>query len=83
MAQVKPQIRERKLGREKADGLYHSDGLIEIDPRLRGSVRLETLIHEYIHHLQPEAEEKTVDKQAKQLSAFLWKNNVRIIDSDK
>ena len=27
-------VKERKLGRERAYGLYHEDGLIEIDPRI-------------------------------------------------
>ena len=40
----------RKLGKEKARGLYHDGGLIEIDPRLPAKEYLEVLIHEYLHH---------------------------------
>ena len=78
-----PPVKSRKLGREKADGLYHSDGLIEIDERLTGKKRLDTLIHEYWHHLEPESEEEPINKKAALMADFLWKNRVRIIDSDK
>jgi hypothetical protein len=78
-----PRVKSRKLGREKAAGLYHSDGLIEIDERLTGKERLDTLIHEYWHHLDAEADEETINKKAALMADFLWKNRVRIIDSDK
>lgn len=79
----KPKVTERKLGRERADGLYHSDGLIEIDPRLKGKNRLDTLIHEHLHHYFPEMSEDRVEKIATGMANTLWKNRVRIIDSDK
>ena len=78
-----PKVTNRKLGRERADGLYHSDGMIEIDDRLKGKLRLETLIHEYFHHLDPEAVEEIINRKAAFMADFLWKNNVRIIDSNK
>lgn len=79
----KPQIVERKLGRERADGLYHSDGLIEIDPRIKGKKRIDTLIHEHLHHYLPDMPEDDVTKLATSIANALWANRVRIIDSEK
>lgn len=45
-----PKVRERKLGRHRAVGLHHPSGLIELDPRIKGCLRLDTLIHEFTHH---------------------------------
>ena len=69
----------RKLGRERAWGLYSLDE-IEIDPRTTGKARLEVLIHEYDHHLDPSLPEKTVASNAKKLADFLHKHHVRIIE---
>lgn len=49
-APKQPRVRERKLGRHRAIGLLHPRGLIEIDPRIKGKLRLDTLIHEFDHH---------------------------------
>lgn len=72
-----PTVVERKLGRHKADGLYWPDGTIEIDPRIKGKRRLETLIHEMMHHRQPHWTEEHVTKEAEVMAKFLWKNGVR------
>lgn len=79
----RPIVSERKLGREQADGLYHSDGLIEIDPRIKGKKRLDTLIHEHLHHYLPNMPEDDVTKLATSIANALWANRVRIIDSEK
>ena len=47
-----PKVIQRKLGREKADGLY-CDNIIEIDPTLPPMRYLIVLIHEYLHNIQP------------------------------
>lgn len=75
-----PEVKERKLGRHKADGLYLPDGTIEIDPRIRGKRRLEVLIHEIDHHLHPEKTEEAVTKDAEKIAEILWRERVRIID---
>lgn len=76
----KPVIRERKLGKHRADGLCWNDGVIEIDERLKGKHRLRVLIHELMHHQRPAATEEEVDTQSEQMADILWKHRVRIID---
>jgi len=72
-------VKERKLGREKAYGLYHEDGLIEIDPRIAPQEYMRVLIHEYLHHYFPEWTEEKVDESSIALSEFLWDNSYRKI----
>ena len=74
-----PKVVIKKLGREKAWGMYSLDE-IEIDPRTTGKARIEVLVHEYLHHLDPALPEKTVTNNAKKLADFLHKHNVRIIE---
>ena len=78
----KPIIKERKLGKHQARGLCWSDGVIEIDERLRGMERLEVLIHEIDHHLHPDKSEEDVAKDAETVAKILWQQRVRIVDSD-
>lgn len=73
---------KRKLGREKAYGLAHSDGIIEIDERLKGRKLLEILIHEALHILNPTHEEDEVVKQSKALTKLLWKEGYRLTDNE-
>lgn len=71
---------ERKLGREKADGLawhYKGDKLIEIDPRLSPQDYMETLIHEKLHLMFPKMTEKQVLANSRKLQKFLWKYEFR------
>jgi hypothetical protein len=71
-----PKVIQRKLGREKADGLY-CDNIIEIDPTLPPMRYLIVLIHEYLHHIQPEWSEEKVDAEGEALGRFLWKQGYR------
>lgn len=73
---------KRKLARQKAYGLAHSDGIIEIDERLKGRKLLEILIHEAMHILNPVMEEEEVIKQSKALTKLLWKQGYRWTDND-
>jgi Zn-dependent peptidase ImmA (M78 family) len=76
-----PKIVERKLGREKAAGQCHDDKpLIEIDPRQDPKERLDTLIHELLHHVAPEWTEEHVAKNANIISEALWKQKYRRIE---
>ena len=77
-----PKIIERKLGRERADGLCHSDGLIEIDERLKGKARLDTLIHELVHSFDGSLTEEYVTNIAQYIAENLYRNRVRVIESD-
>lgn len=76
-----PPVIERKLGRHKADGLCWDDGTIEIDPRLKGKRRLETLIHEMLHHRNPHWIEEKVETEGEILARFLWKHGIRTLDT--
>lgn len=71
-----PTVIHRKLGREKADGLY-CDNVIEIDPTLPPMRYLIVLVHEYLHHIQPEWSEEKVDTEGEALGRFLWKQGYR------
>ena len=44
-------IKYRKLGKEKVWGLAHSDGVIEIEERLKGKKHLEIIVHEVLVHV--------------------------------
>jgi hypothetical protein len=75
-------IRERRLGKERALGLAHHPDMIEIDPVKQGSSRerLDTVIHEGIHLLLPDAGEMMVRAYANRLSDLLWRDNWRRIE---
>lgn len=44
-------VKSRKLGRYRAVGLCWPSGKVEVDVRLKGKPKLETLIHEFGHKL--------------------------------
>lgn len=73
----------RKLGKEQAYGIASSDGIIEIDSRLKSKKHLEVLIHELLHVLQPEDSEETIIKKSVTLTKILWKEGYRRIDQTK
>jgi hypothetical protein len=80
---VKIKIIYKKLGREQAHGIAESDGVIYIDPRLKGRKLLEIYIHETMHILNPEdSEEQIVDKSVT-LTKMLWKLGYRQVDNSK
>lgn len=72
-------VRERKLGREKADGLAWEGrrALVEIDPRQGEKERLDTLLHEATHILFPKLNEMQVRGVAARLTEILWKDGWR------
>ena len=76
-------IKRRKLGRHRAVGLAHPDGLIEIDPRQTPREYLDTLIHELLHQVKPSSywDESAVVKAANDLSHHLWEEGYRRMDS--
>ena len=65
-------IVERKLGREQARGICYSDGLVEIEPRLKGVERLEVYVHELVHRHQPYLDEGEVEKLGEEIAKDLW-----------
>ena len=78
----KIRVKERKLGRHKAMGLAHPDGLIEIDPRTPPKEYLDTLIHELLHQARPSSywDEEAVWETAAILAEHLWKAGFRKVD---
>mgnify|MGYP003612186899 FL=1 len=70
----------RKLGKEQAYGISSSDGVIEIDERLKGKKMMEILIHEILHLLNPKDDEKTIIRKSVTLTKVLWKEGYRKID---
>jgi hypothetical protein len=77
---VKIKIIYRKLGKEQAYGISSSDGVIEIDERLKGKKMMEILIHEILHLLNPKDDEKTIIRKSVTLTKVLWKEGYRKID---
>ena len=79
---VEPKIRikYRKLGKERAWGIAHSDGLIEIDPSIKGKKHLEIIIHEILHLLWFEASEEEIERKSIILTKALWKENYRRVE---
>ena len=77
---MKIRIKYRKLGKEKVWGVAHSDGLIEIEERLKGRKALEILIHEVSHLLWPQADEEEIVKKSVILTKILWKENYRRVE---
>jgi hypothetical protein len=74
----KIKVRERNLGREKADGLsWEDDALVEIDPRQSEEERLDTLIHESLHILLPRFNEMQIRGLSKRLAPLIWKDGWR------
>lgn len=72
----------RKLGKERADGQAHIDSkTIEIDPRLKGRRKMEVLIHEALHILNPEFSETKVIEQGRKIANILWKQHFRQVDN--
>ena len=77
---MKIRIKYRKLVKEKVWGVAHSDGLIEIEERLKGKKHLEIVVHECLHLLFPQAEEDEIVKKSVTLTKILWKENYRRVE---
>lgn len=79
-----PKIVERPLMRHAADGLATQllytypnekppeEPMIEVDARLQGRVRLETIIHEALHLACPWMMEEVVLKVARYIAMIVW-----------
>jgi hypothetical protein len=77
---VKIKIIYKKLGREQAHGIAESDGVIYIDPRLKGKKMLEIVLHECLHILNKTDDEKTIIRKSVTLTKVLWNEGYRKID---
>lgn len=77
-----PPVIKSKLGRERADGIADYDNkVIYLDERLSGKRKMDTLIHERIHHKHPNWPEEKVAYMASMLADFLWINDIRPVDN--
>ena len=78
----KIRVQERKLGRRKALGMAHPDGLVEIDPRQPPRDYLDTLIHELLHQAKPSSywDEEAIWETAAILAEHLWAAGYRRVD---
>jgi hypothetical protein len=77
---VRIKIIYKKLGREQAHGIAESDGVIYIDPRLKGRKMLEIVLHECLHILNKTDDEKTIIRKSVTLTKVLWKEGYRKVD---
>lgn len=69
-----------KLGRERVWG--HADQYpLLIDERCKGKKELEIYIHESLHYLFPDLDEKTVERKAILLTNTLWYEGYRKVDN--
>lgn len=79
---MKVKVKYSKLGKQAAWGQYHPDkGLIELDPRLLGKKHLSTLIHEMMHHQNPDWSETTVIQKSIEMAEVIWSQHYRRIDN--
>jgi len=77
---LKIKIIYKKLGREQAHGIAESDGIIYIDPRLKGRKMLEIVLHECLHILNKTDDEETIIRKSVTLTKVLWKEGYRKVD---
>lgn len=64
-------FKRTKLGRQKIWGDADEYPLL-IDERLKGKKEMEIYIHESMHYLFPELDEKSVERKAILLTNTLW-----------
>lgn len=74
-------VKYSKLGRQKAWGMAHSEGVIEIDERLKGRKHLEILLHECLHILYPLDSESDIVRNSVILMRTLWKEGYRRVEN--
>lgn len=88
MELVEEKLQRRKTKQERADdkfiaGLVENGGLdpqLKVDPRSKGKLRLETILHEALHHLNPDWSESRVLRAGKRLAGILWKDRWRRLE---
>ena len=78
---MKIKVIHKKLGREKAYGMADSDGVVYIDPRLKGKKHMEIILHECLHLLYPDDSEEAIVDKSVTLCKILWKEGYRRVDN--
>ena len=72
-------IVDRKLGSENALGQAWGN-TIEIDPRQNPKERMDSVVHETLHCVDPDLSEETVIEMAAILTKTLWKDGYRRVE---
>lgn len=75
-----PSVIRRKLGKEQAWGIQSSDGIIEIDSRLKGKREMEIYLHEKLHAMFQGWNEDEIIEHSRDLTEFMWGNSFRKVD---
>lgn len=71
----------RKLGKERAYGLAHTDSnLIELEVTLTGYRYLLYALHEHFHLKHPEWSETKVRQESSKTARFLWQIGFRLVE---
>lgn len=78
---MKIKVVHKKLGREKAYGMADSDGVVYLDPRLKGKKHMEIILHECLHLLYPDDSEEAIVHKSVTLCKILWKEGYRRVDN--
>ena len=79
---MKIKVIYKKLGRERAWGQADlGEGVVELDPRLKGRKHLNVCIHEVLHIQNPEWSETEVINKANELASVLWREHYRRVDN--
>jgi len=78
---MKIKVVHKKLGREKAYGMADSDGVVYLDPRLKGKKHMEIILHECLHLLYPDDSEEAIVDKSVTLCKILWKEGYRRVDN--
>lgn len=72
----KTKVVYKKLKRAWGYAYVHLDK-IELHDTLKGKKHLEILIHEKLHLMFPDLDEKAIIRHAKELSSLIWKQDYR------
>ena len=80
MSRIK--VKYSKLGRQKAWGMAHSEGYIEVDQKIKGKKLLEIILHESLHILYPLDSEEDIVHKSVILTNTLWHEHFRKIDNN-
>jgi hypothetical protein len=71
----------RKLGKERAYGLAHTDdNLMELDERLKGYRYMLYALHEHFHLKHPKWSETKVRQECSKTARFMWNLGFRKVD---
>ena len=73
-------VNEVKLGRQKLWGQTNcTDGVVDIDPRMKSKKYMRILLHESLHVCFPEMKEMAVRRASRLMRDVLWKQGYRRI----